>query len=761
PDVGIILLSAQDLTTIDDVTYGPQQTDVSQGRSPNGSDVFTTFAQPTEGSPNPGPAGGASSVTNITRTVVNLLSIMGSSWKWDNSGVDQGTAWQAPGFNDTTWSNGFGLFGFETMPSEYLPYTFQTTIPAPNQAGGHITVYYRTHFQWNGALTNFQLLSTNYIDDGVLYYLNGAYVGGVRIAPGATYTTTAALGTEGVPDFITFPTSSLLMGDNVLAAEVHQNATTSSDDVFGMALAAVQSTTNIIITSTGFTPVVLNEILAKNETVTNANGRLSDWVELYNPFTNSFDLAGASLSDNPDDPRRWVFPANSIIGANGYLVIYCDPDLPVSSTNTGFGLNAQGETVFLFDKTANGGGLVDSVRFGLQTPDFAIGRVPNGTGNWTLTAPTRGTANTAAGLGSINSLRVNEWMANPSSGDDWFEIYNTASSPVALGGLFLTDTLSDHTQSPIQPLSFIGSGGNAFVQFTADGNRDKGADHVNFKLNNGGEQIGIYSPSGVLLNGITFGPQVKGISQGRFPDGSATIVSFPTTASPAESNYLPIPNAVINEVLSHTDPPLEDAIEFFNPTLTPTNIGGWYLSNSKLNLKKYRIADGTILGANGYQVLYEYQFGAAGSATAFTFNSAHGDSAILSAADALGNLTGYRTKTKFGAAENGVSFGRYQTSIGFDFTAMSQHTFGMDNPTTVAEFRTGAGLTNGYPKVGPIVVNEIMYHPISGTPPSEEPEEEFLELKNISGSTVQLFDPNYPTNAWKISGGVDFTFPTD
>jgi len=41
--------------------------------------------------------------------------------------------------------------------------------------------------------------------------------------------------------------------------------------------------------------------------------------------------------------------------------------------------------------------------------------------------------------------------------------------------------------------------------------------HANFKLSNNGEQVGIFSPSGLLVDGVTFGPQQNNISQGRFP----------------------------------------------------------------------------------------------------------------------------------------------------------------------------------------------------------------------------------------------------
>src|SRR5262249_25149066 len=155
-----------------------------------------------------------------------------------------------------------------------------------------------------------------------------------------------------------------------------------------------------------------------------------------------------------------------------------------------------------------------------------------------------------------------------------------------------------------------------------------------------------------------------GVSTGRLPDGADNFVRFATTPSPEASNYLPLTNALVNEVLSHTDPPLEDAIELYNPTTSPVSLGGWFLSDDPANFKKFRIADGTTLEANGFAAFYENQInGGAGSLVPFTFDSAHGDQAFLSEADAGGNLTGYRNVVRFGASANGIAFGRYLSSV--------------------------------------------------------------------------------------------------
>jgi len=129
--------------------------------------------------------------------------------------------------------------------------------------------------------------------------------------------------------------------------------------------------------------VFLNEVLANNGTLTDLSGNTPDWVELYNSSTNAVSLAGLSLSNDPTNPRRWIFPEGVNIRGRDYLVIYFDNNLPASAWNTGFGLSAGGDTIYLFDRSTN---RLDSVNFGLQVEDFSIGRLQVAGGVWSLIA---------------------------------------------------------------------------------------------------------------------------------------------------------------------------------------------------------------------------------------------------------------------------------------------------------------------------------------------------------------------------------------
>jgi hypothetical protein len=218
-----------------------------------------------------------------------------------------------------------------------------------------------------------------------------------------------------------------------------------------------------------------------------------------------------------------------------------------------------------------------------------------------------------------------------------------------------------------------------------------------------------------------------------------------------DSGNLPNPGAVvINEVLAHSHAEASDWIELYNTTNTAIDIGGWFLSDSKDALFKYEIAAGTTIGSYDYLVLYEdLHFGNlndAGSHISFAV-SENGEQLYLSSAE-NGILTGYRTVEDFGASQTGVSFGRYyKSSTGnYNFVATEQNT---------------PGSANSYPKVGPIVISEIMYNPdwpVGSLYPNDQ--YEYVELQNIGTEPVTLYD--FETGeAWKFTDGIEFSFPTD
>lgn len=195
----------------------------------------------------------------------------------------------------------------------------------------------------------------------------------------------------------------------------------------------------------------------------------------------------------------------------------------------------------------------------------------------------------------------------------------------------------------------------------------------------------------------------------------------------------PTPGVVIiNEVMSNTTTPAGDWIELKNTTGSSVNIGGWWLSNDPLNLKKLQIAPGTTIDPNDYLVFFTQPFG-------FDIGNL-GSDVILSNNGVGGNLGGYRDHVDFGAAASEVTFGRYtKTTGGTDFVAMSAPTFGE---------------ANALPLFGPVVMSEVMYNPLGST-------NEFIELQNLTGASFSLFDAANG-NGWKFDEGVDFTFgPSD
>ncbi len=274
------------------------------------------------------------------------------------------------------------------------------------------------------------------------------------------------------------------------------------------------------------------------------------------------------------------------------------------------------------------------------------------------------------------------------------------------------------------------------------------------QLDNSGEKLTLSHALGATIFSVTYGdrapwpagpdladfslvPRNPGASQAPDRGGQWRASTNPGGSPGADDPAPTVPEIVIDEILTHTDLPQKDAIELYNPTASAVNIGGWFLTDEPDTPGKYRIPNGTTIPANGRIYFDEDDFNS-GATNSFALSSV-GDDVYLFSATTNGTLTGYSHGVEYGGSFNGVSFGRYVNSADEEFYP--------------SRMTLTLGATNSPPRIGPVVISEVHYHPDASG-------DEFIELLNITSSPVPLFNSLHPTNAWKISG-VDFLFPTN
>lgn len=175
-------------------------------------------------------------VTPSLATNFTLIST-GAVWRYLDTGVDPGPNWAQPEFNDAGWLSGRAILGYNNGNEA-------TTIrfgPDPNNK--YITYWFRRAFVLE-AIESIHALSLRLLrDDGAAVYLNGQEVFRNNLPAGPLTPTTLASATVGGPDETNYisgalPLGPLRAGTNVVAVEVHQAATNSSDLSFDLELRA-------------------------------------------------------------------------------------------------------------------------------------------------------------------------------------------------------------------------------------------------------------------------------------------------------------------------------------------------------------------------------------------------------------------------------------------------------------------------------------------------------------------------------------------
>jgi len=184
----------------------------------------------------------------------------------------------------------------------------------------------------------------------------------------------------------------------------------------------------------------------------------------------------------------------------------------------------------------------------------------------------------------------------------------------------------------------------------------------------------------------------------------------------------------VNEVLPHSDVG-EDWVELQNVSDQVVDLTGVSLTDNIDRPQRYIFADNTTLMPGQMLVLSESQLG-------FAFSELGDDVSILNASGT--NIIRFLDTVDFPAMQRGETVGRFIRSDGDgDFT----------------ELRAASpGGSNALPRVGPVVISEIMYLTAAG-------HAQYIELTSITNAPTPLYDPLIPGNTWQLKGVGTYSFP--
>ncbi len=184
---------------------------------------------------------------------------------------------------------------------------------------------------------------------------------------------------------------------------------------------------------------------------------------------------------------------------------------------------------------------------------------------------------------------------------------------------------------------------------------------------------------------------------------------------PAANAYRTV---VINEFLAHTDLPDVDYIELYNYGTGAVDVSGCIVSDDPVS-NRFVIPANTVLQPRSFLSFTQTELGFALSAAGETiWFKAPTDGRVLDA-------------VRFGAQENGVALGRYPDGAA-QFSRLQNKT---------------PGQPNGRIRLADVVLNEIMYSPISG-----DVDDSYVELHNRTASSIDLV-------GWRLEDGVSYTLP--
>ena len=656
-----------------------------------------------------------------------------------------------PPANIAQWQTGQAGFGFNERFADLI----RTEVNTGAACADCTSMYLRIPFEITDASAISALTLRMKFDDGFIAYLNGVEVARGNVTDDPAYNVRARTRSNTVAvEFANYNisafASSLRDGTNVLAIQSVNSSPTSNDQlvmpVLIEGIIGDDSAAGIPHEQVGNPPVTFGAF----EHNPASGNQDEEFIELRNPLKTAVDISGWRIGGGIEH----TFPPGTVIPAEGSMFI--SPNVPAflgreSSPRGNEGLFVQGnylghlsnfgETIELH---ASDGTLMDRFTTPITPTDSQL------------------------------YLRVSEVYFNPPGADElteFIELTNISGGATAttldLAGVTLTEGPAEAFQfaagTTLAPGEFliVARDPVAFQAAYPDVAASQLTGPFLGSLSNAGEAVVLDDAQGSTILSFTYGDSQlwprradgEGASLELIdPAGtSVDLLSKPSVwrgstdvgGSPGRPATLPL-GVVINEVLTNANQPgLQDSIELYNTTNTAIDLTGWYLSDNPAQLKGYALPSGTMLNAGQYLVVTAADFNGPGAGENGFGLSSDGDQVWLVRTDpASGAVVQFADELTFGAAAPGESFGRVPNGTGKlePLTALS------------------LGSENGAPRVGPVVISELQYHPGSPSaaalaiyPSLTTNDLEYVEIHNPTASPILLTD-------WRIRGGIELDF---
>jgi len=310
--------------------------------------------------------------------------------------------------------------------------------------------------------------------------------------------------------------------------------------------------------------LVINEVCAKNDTTfTDASGNFGDWIEIYNNSNATINLENYSLTDDYNDPFKWIFESYEL-NAHDFIVVFADGK-DINLTN--IAAQNYSELPPYFSTWADdqmspkGASTISPLEFtdylGLENGEnvysahMHIGDNST-TFNWSSSQLNIYLNETKTPLdysrfsklivkATITDGRGIRFRLIQDGLEDWLGFDFVLEGNGIEGFEYEIPLIDNFAKENLQKLV-----GVKYEAIKPDGDTDikiynqtwtkgKSYAHTNFKISANGESVLLYNPTIELVNALEI-PQMKAdLSYGRSTDGNTDAVLF-VTPTPGESN---------------------------------------------------------------------------------------------------------------------------------------------------------------------------------------------------------------------------------